>query len=80
LKEELASIEALEEENDISPELNLRKTNINVQRFNLYAEEELTWYQKSHEKWFLEDDVNTSYFHRVANGRKGKKYYVLLKG
>jgi hypothetical protein len=30
LKEELVSIEALEEMNDLSPELNLRKTNIRV--------------------------------------------------
>jgi hypothetical protein len=44
LKEELASIEALLEENDLSHELNLRTTDINVQLFNLYAEEELTWY------------------------------------
>jgi hypothetical protein len=46
----LTSIEALEEENDLSPELNLRKTDINVQLFNLFAEEELMWYQRSHEK------------------------------
>jgi mannosylglycoprotein endo-beta-mannosidase len=62
----------LDEESDLPPELNLRKIDINVQLFNLYAEEELMWYQKSHEKWILEGDLNTSYFHRVANGRKIK--------
>jgi hypothetical protein len=35
LKEEIASIEALEEESDLPPELNLRKIDINVQLFNL---------------------------------------------
>jgi hypothetical protein len=69
----------LEEENDLSPELNLRKIDINVQLFNLYAEEELMWYQKSHEKWILEGDLNTSYFRRVANGRKRKNTMFSLK-
>jgi mannosylglycoprotein endo-beta-mannosidase len=79
LKEELVSIDALEEMNDLSPELNLRKTDIHVQLFNLFAEEELLWYQRSHEKWLLEGDLNTSYFHRVANGRKRKNTMFSLK-
>jgi hypothetical protein len=41
LKEELVSIEALEHMNDLSSKLNLRKTDIHVQLFNLFAEEEL---------------------------------------
>jgi hypothetical protein len=65
--------------NDLSPELNLRKTDIHVQLFNLFAEEELLWYQRSHEKWLLEGDLNTSYFHRVANGRKRKNTMFSLK-
>jgi hypothetical protein len=36
----------------------------------IYAEEELQWYKKSHEKWLLEGDMNTSYFHHVTDGRK----------
>jgi hypothetical protein len=52
LKEELTNIEALEEDSDLSPKLNLRKITINVQLFNLYAEEELMWYQKSHKNGF----------------------------
>jgi hypothetical protein len=79
LKEELVSINALEEMNDLSPELNLRKTDIHVKLFNLFAEEELLWYQRSHEKWLLEGDLNTSYFHRVANGRKRKNTMFSLK-
>jgi mannosylglycoprotein endo-beta-mannosidase len=78
-KEELASIEALEEESDLSPELNSRKTDIHVQLFNLFAEEELMWYHRSHEKWLLEGDLNTNYFHRVANGRKRKNTMFSLK-
>jgi hypothetical protein len=50
-----------------------------VQLFNLYAEEELMWYQKAHEKWLLEGDLNNSYFHRVANGRKRKNTLFPLK-
>jgi mannosylglycoprotein endo-beta-mannosidase len=45
---------------------------INFELFGLYVKEEQLWYQISHEKWLLEGDLNTSYFHRVANGRKRK--------
>jgi mannosylglycoprotein endo-beta-mannosidase len=87
LKEELTTIEALEEADDLSPKLCIRKTDINVELFNLYADEEKLWFQRSQEKFLLEGDSNTSYFHRVANGRKGKNTMfsltnnsVLIKG
>jgi hypothetical protein len=72
IKEELAFIETLEEANELPPDLSVRKTEISVELMKIYAEEELLWYQKAHEKWLLEGDLNTSYFHRVANGRKRK--------
>jgi hypothetical protein len=43
----------------------------------IYEEEELYWFSRSSEKWLLEGDNNTAYFHRVANGRRRKKYNVL---
>jgi hypothetical protein len=54
-----------------------QKSNINFELFGLYVKEEHLWFQRSHEKWLLEGDLNTSYFHRVANGRKQKKYFGL---
>jgi mannosylglycoprotein endo-beta-mannosidase len=51
---------------------------ITVELMEIYKDEELMWYQKSHEKWLLEGDLNTSYFHRVANGRKRKNTMMSL--
>jgi hypothetical protein len=79
LREELSAIDALEETNDLSPNLYIRKTDINHELFGIYAKEELLWFQRSHEKWLLEGDPNTSYFHRVANGRKSKNTMFSLK-
>jgi hypothetical protein len=78
LREELTSLECLEEETELPPILGLRKSEIYVELWNIYANEELLWYQKSHEKWLLEGDSNTSYFHRVANGRKRKNTMLSL--
>jgi mannosylglycoprotein endo-beta-mannosidase len=62
----------------LPPILGFRKSEIYVELWNIYANEELLWYQKSHEKWLLEGDSNTSYFHRVANGRKRKNTMLSL--
>ena len=36
------------------------------------VEEESYWFQRSHARWLLHGDLNTSYFHKIANGRKRK--------
>jgi hypothetical protein len=73
LRLELENLENMEESMDLSPVDWIRKTNIQAELFNLYAEEEEYWYQRSHSRWLLHGDQNTSYFHRIANGRKRKK-------
>jgi hypothetical protein len=45
----------------------------------IYEEEELYWFRRSSEKWLLEGDNNTAYFHRVANGRRRKNTMYSLK-
>lgn len=51
-----------------------RKVAIQAELDELYAEEEMHWIQKTHENWILKGDQNTAYFHRIANGKKRKKY------
>ena len=79
LKEELSVLELLEEDGSLLPEQCVRKNLIQNELHLLYAEEELQWFQKSHKKWLLQGDQNTSYFHRVANGRKRKNNMLSLK-
>jgi hypothetical protein len=79
LKEELENLESMEEESSLTPELFVQKSQIFVELQNLFADEELQWIHKSHEKWLLSGDQNTSYFDRVCNGRKRKDTILLLK-
>ena len=41
----------------------------------LMEKEEIYWQQRGGEKWVLEGDSNTGFFHLVANGRRRKKPY-----
>lgn len=79
LKEELDNLEALEEEGALLLEHYFRKVEIMTLLHQLYAEEEIYWFQRSHQKWLLEGDCNTKYFHRVANGRKRKNTIFSLE-
>lgn len=79
LKDELQALETLEEISELSPEAYERKSMVQVELQELHAEDEMLWLQRSHERWLLQGDNNTSFFHKVANGRKGKKYYALTR-
>lgn len=75
LEEELTSLEELEELNLLSIEQWQRKTWVSSEILKLLEQEELDWYNRSHETWLLSGDLNTKFFHRVASGRWRKKYY-----
>jgi hypothetical protein len=45
----------------------------------LYHAEELYWQQRSCEKWLLQGDANTSFFHACANGRRRKTRICALE-
>jgi hypothetical protein len=79
LKEELAFLESKEEYDALSSEDFIRKTEVLIELQKIYADEELFWLQRSHERWLLEGDQNTAYFHRVTNGRRRKNLIHVLK-
>ena len=79
LREKLCILEELEEGVGLSSEEKKLRTMINIELFNMYTEEENYWYQRAHGKWLLEGDINTSYFHRIANGRKRKNTILSLQ-
>jgi hypothetical protein len=75
LKKELAEIEEVEEGNILTPTLLGRKYFIQTELSRLLEEEELYWHKRSNENWLLKGDNNTNYFHKKANGKKGKTIY-----
>ncbi|RVW15379.1 hypothetical protein CK203_082621 [Vitis vinifera] len=42
-------------------------------------EEETHWRQKARVKWVKERDCNSKFFHKVANGRRNRKYIKVLE-
>jgi hypothetical protein len=44
----------------------------------MHEEEEMYWFKRAHEKWLLEGDNNTEYFHMIANGRKRKNSILVF--
>ncbi|RVW78875.1 LINE-1 retrotransposable element ORF2 protein [Vitis vinifera] len=45
---------------------------------DLLLKEEVQWRQKSRVKWIKEGDCNSKFFHRVATGRRSRKYIKSL--
>lgn len=53
--------------------------NLERKLLKILSDEELQWQRKGGEKWILEGDANTSYFHKCANGRKRKMHIATLE-
>jgi hypothetical protein len=79
LLSELEFLEVLEEDNILFGDQYATKGTIQANLMQIYEEEEAFWFDRSSKIWLLEGDNNTAYFHRIANGRKTKKYYVFSK-
>ena len=45
----------------------------------LILREEIYWRQKARVKWVKEGDCNSKFFHKVANGRRNRKYIKVLE-
>jgi hypothetical protein len=78
-QDELAVLESIEEDSGLSSEQIERKTWLLVENLKSLEQEELYWYERSHETWLLKGDSNTSFFHKCANGRKRKNNIISLE-
>lgn len=76
---ELTSLEELEESAELSKDQISRKHWLLCENFKILEQEELYWFQRSHETWLLKGDSNKEYFHRCANGRKRKNTIISLE-
>jgi hypothetical protein len=43
-----------------------------MELLRILEEEELYWHTRSNQNWLLQGDSNTEYFHRYANGKRGR--------
>jgi hypothetical protein len=75
----LACLELFEEDIGLTSDQIERKTWLLVEILKSLEQEELYWYERSHEPWLLKGDSNTSYFHKCANGRKRKNNIISLE-
>jgi len=78
LSEELEKLEKQEEEASLSADMLNRKYFIHAEMLRLTEEEESYWHKRSNSMWFLKGNSNTAFFHRIANGKKGKILSSLL--
>jgi hypothetical protein len=58
----------------LPPKEQVYRSKVQVELYNLNVEEENYRYQRAHEKWLLEGDQNTDYFHMISNCRKRKDH------
>jgi hypothetical protein len=57
----------------------MRKMQLLKELMNLLEQEESYWQSRCHEQWLLKGDNNTSYFHKVDNGRRKNTVITLEK-
>lgn len=53
--------------------LKAKLVSLKVQLQELIVNEEIFWRQKPRATWIKQGDVNTKFFHNMANGRKNRK-------
>ena len=57
----------------------IRRVELMKENLQLLDQEETYWHNRCHEQWILKGDNNTSYFHKIANGRKRKNTVITLE-
>jgi hypothetical protein len=76
---ELEALELLEENHPLDASQIRRRAHIQKELLSIIDREETYWHQRSREKWLLQGDSNTSFFHRISNGCKRKRTIFSLK-
>jgi len=75
----ITELDEASEVRDLTQEEWEERYNLERELLKLLADEEIQWQRKGGEKWLLEGDMNTSYFHKRANGRKRKMHIAALE-
>ncbi|RVW86011.1 Transposon TX1 uncharacterized 149 kDa protein [Vitis vinifera] len=76
---DLANFDAIEQVGGLTSELLVQRTLRKGELEELILREEIHWRQKGRVKWVKEGDCNSKFFHKVANGRRNRKFIKVLE-
>ncbi|RVW69351.1 Transposon TX1 uncharacterized 149 kDa protein [Vitis vinifera] len=76
---DLANFDAIEQDGGLTSELLDQRALRKGELEELILREEIHWRQKARVKWVKEGDCNSKFFHKVANGRRNRKYIKTLE-
>ncbi|RVW37380.1 hypothetical protein CK203_087736 [Vitis vinifera] len=75
---DLGRIDRIEQEGNLNLEVVSERILRRKELEDLLLKEEVQWRQKSRVKWIKEGDCNSKFFHRVATGRRSRKFIKSL--
>ncbi|RVX09479.1 Transposon TX1 uncharacterized 149 kDa protein [Vitis vinifera] len=74
-----ANFDAIEQEGGLNSDLLSQRASRKGELEELMLREEIHWRQKAKVKWVKEGDCNSKFYHKVANGRRNRKYIKELE-
>ena len=77
--DEISNIDAIEQEGVLSSDLSAQRDLRKGELEELILREEIHWRQKIKVKWVKDEDCNSKFFHKVANGRRNKNFIKFLE-
>ncbi|KAJ9693494.1 hypothetical protein PVL29_012324 [Vitis rotundifolia] len=76
---DLANFDAIEQAGGLTPDLLVQRALRKGELEELVLREEIHWRQKVRVKWVKEGDCNSRFFHKVANGKRNRKFIKMLE-
>lgn len=73
--DEFKLLDYLEEIQPLNNDRMARRSVIQSEICTSLEEEEEYWHRRSSEMWLVKGDINTVYFHRIANGKEGRNVF-----
>ena len=76
---DLANFDAIEQVEGLTSDPLVQRALRKGDLKELILRKEIHWRQKARVKWVKEEDCNSKFFHKVANGRRNRKFIKVLE-